>query len=87
MEREDVVEARRAVAPDPFLTERRVAQRLSKGVATLIEDLLAMCHEQKAVSRQPGAELCVINRCNDRLARTGCRHEQVAVVSMVTRQA
>ena len=52
---EDVVESERPVPTDPELAERRIAHGVPEGVETLLEDLLTMCDEEKACTREPRA--------------------------------
>ncbi len=85
--REDVLEPRRAVAADPHLAEGRVAQRMPERRPALVEDLLAMRDEQEPTREASSLPQTRVVDCrHHRLARAGGGDEQIAVVSLVTRE-
>ena len=50
--REDVLELRRTFAADPLLAECVVPQRVAEGGPALVQDLLAVGHEEKPSAGQ-----------------------------------
>ncbi len=78
---EDVLEVLRSCAADPLLAERRVAKRVAEGGDALIEDLVAVRHEQQTRARQFVAKTGVVDGGHDGLASAGGGDEQVAMVT------
>ena len=85
--REDVLEPARASAPDPLLTERRIAQRVPERREALIEDLLPMSDEQQPRPVEALAVARVVERRHHGLTRAGRGDEQVAVVAVAAATA
>ena len=80
---EHVLEPGRSLPADPLLAEARVAEGMTEGRATLVEDLLAVRHEEQTAARQLCPQARVVDSRHHRLARPGRRHEQVAMVALM----
>src|SRR5215211_3147030 len=77
---EHVLEALRTVLADPQLTEARIPQGVTKRRATLLQDLLSVCHKEQTRSRQNRSQADKIHRRHHRLASSGRSHDQVSVM-------
>ncbi|CAB4722987.1 unannotated protein [freshwater metagenome] len=79
--REDVVPPFRPRARHVELTEGMIGKDFPVGADRLLQDLLAMCDEQQTWSfrRARATHSAIVKRSDDRLARSGSRHDQVAV--------
>ena len=84
--REDVLELPRPLPADPQLSERMIAQRVTKRRQALFEDLLAMRDEQQSRAREAISKPRVVDRGHDGLACAGRGDEQVAMVPTLARE-
>ena len=69
--------------PTHFSPNDGVAERVAERREALLEDLLAVGDEQQSRSAESLPEPSVVERGHHGLARTGRRHEEVAVVAVL----